>query len=73
MAKPLKSWEGKPILHPIRKLLYSRKFLTAVAGLIITVLTLKSGWDVEIIVAVDGLLAALILSIAYEDGQAARG
>ena len=36
---PLYQLEGKPLLHPIRNLLYSKKFIIAVLGVVIMFLS----------------------------------
>lgn len=58
---------------PIKSLLRSRKFLLAVFGLVQTVLSFYFEWPAEVWVSINGLIAVLIGSIAYEDGQEKNG
>ena len=60
-------------LNPFRALLGSRKFWLAVFGLVQTIVfEFVPGFPREIWVAIDALLAVVIASIAYEDGQEKR-
>ncbi len=56
----------------MQKLLHSRKFWLMVWGLIQTIAGHYLTIPHDIILAADGLVLALIASIAYEDGEAAK-
>lgn len=53
--------------NPIIGLLRSRKFLLAVAGLIMTLLGHYAGLPIEVLASIDALLIAVIAGIAGED------
>lgn len=55
---------------PIDRLLHSRKFLLAVAALLITLLGHYASVPSDVLTMIDGVLVALIASIAWEDGAA---
>ncbi len=57
-----------PQPNPIQALLHSRKFLLAVAALVITLLGHYGGVPSDVLTMIDGVLVALIASIAWEDG-----
>jgi hypothetical protein len=54
---------------PVKSLLRSRKFLLAVFGLIQTIVAFYLELPPEMWISINGLIAILIGSIAYEDGQ----
>lgn len=54
---------------PVSSLLRSRKFLLAFFGLIQTVVAFYLEFPVEVWGSINALIAVLIGSIAYEDGQ----
>ena len=59
--------------NPIKALLRSRKFLLAIAGLIVTIIGHFVNAPPEVWGAIDTLILAVIAGIAYEDGQQKRG
>jgi hypothetical protein len=60
--------------NPLNALLHSRKFWIAVFGLAQTILfQFVPNFPKEVWMSIDALAAILISSIAYEDGQAAKG
>jgi hypothetical protein len=62
------------MLQALKALLRSRKFLLAVLGLVQTVLfQFVPDFPQEVWIAIDALLAAVIVGIAVEDGAAKWG
>lgn len=55
------------VTTPLAKLLYSRKFLLAGAGVISTLVLHYFQIDPEVWLAIDGLIAIVIAGIAHED------
>lgn len=61
------------VTTPLKSLLYSRKFLLAVFGIITTLVLNYYNVDPEVWAAIDGLVIVLIGSIAHEDAAEKSG